>query len=505
VAFGPGRRLHTMTARYQLFLSASAALLAACAARSPAPDAQNVPSGFEHQAGSSVSAAAWPAQGWYRDFGSDELTELITAASQANADLGAARARVIQADARARQAGAAILPSVDANGNANYLAGHSAQGGGHELDWAALLSASYEVDFWGKNRATADSARLLADAARAERDAVALTALAAVADGYFQILALRERVTVARSNRDVAQQLLAVIQTRAEVGVATALELATQQSAFDAAQISVSELEQTQEEALAALATLLGKPPEAFRIHGQPLQSLHEPVVAAGLPSELLARRPDILLAEANLKAANANVVAARAAMFPALSLTASGGVQNPALPATVLTIPGIGPSFALGANLVQPIFDHGRLKAQRDEARGRSLELLATYRAAIVAAFADVENALGAIQHLDDARRFQLDNLAQSERAFAGAQARYQAGSVDFLTLLEAQRNLFSARDQTIRYQLARLQAHVTLCKVLGGGWQQHADAATEAAATPANPSANTTASGQTNRGITP
>jgi outer membrane protein TolC len=166
-----------------------------------------VPQAFEVGA----TGGKWPAQEWYRDFGSEELNGLVDAAAHANLDIESARARVAQADARARQAGAAILPSVDANGTANYLAGHSSQGGGHELDWATMLSASYEVDFWGKNRATAESARLLSGASRADQDAVALTTLAGVANGYFQLLALRERLAVAQSNRDVAKQLLLMV------------------------------------------------------------------------------------------------------------------------------------------------------------------------------------------------------------------------------------------------------------------------------------------------------
>src|SRR5579871_1803239 len=166
------------------------AVLTGCAAHPNKAPQQPLPSAFEASNG---AAAPWPAQQWYRDFGSDELDSLIDAAAQTNTDLEAARARVSQADACARQAGAAILPSVDAEGTTSYLAGHSSQGGGHELDWAAMLSASYEVDFWGKNRATADSARLLADASRAERDVVSLTTLAGVANSYFELIALRER------------------------------------------------------------------------------------------------------------------------------------------------------------------------------------------------------------------------------------------------------------------------------------------------------------------------
>jgi NodT family efflux transporter outer membrane factor (OMF) lipoprotein len=381
---------------------------------------------------------------------------------------------VAQADARARQAGAAILPTVDANATGNYFSGHSSQGGGHELDWSAMLSASYEVDFWGKNRATADSARLLAGASRADRDAIALTTLAGVANAYFQLLAVRERLAVAQANRDAAQQLLAVVQARFDAQVASAIDLATQKAALDVAQIAISDLQQVEVEARTALSILLGRPPEQFEVKGQPLESLREPAVAAGLPSELLTRRPDILLAESNLRAGHADLIAARAALFPSLNLTASGGVQNPALPATVLTIPGVGPSFALGANLVQPIFDHGRLKAQRDEVQARNLELLSAYRASIIAALGDVENALAAIQHLNQAREYQVENVAQSERAFEGAKARYQAGSVDFLTMLEAQRTVYAARDQFTQYKLARLQALVGLCKALGGGWTQ-------------------------------
>jgi outer membrane protein, multidrug efflux system len=232
-------------------------------------------------------------------------------------------------------------------------------------------------------------------------------------------------------------------------------------------------------EARAALAVLLGRPPENFELRANNLDSLREPVVAAGLPSELLTRRPDLLMAEANLRAAHANLAAARAALFPSLTLTAGAGVQNPALPATVLTIPGVGPSFSAVAGLTQPIFDHGRLRAQRDEAAAKEQELLATYRAAIIASLVDVEKALAAVQRLVAVREFQQGSVAESERAFEGARLRYQRGSGDFLTLLESQRTLYAARDQFAQYRLARLQALVALCKALGGGWNASSAAA--------------------------
>ena len=167
-------------------------------------------------------------------------------------------------------------------------------------------------------------------------------------------------------------------------------------------------------------------------------------------------------------------MIVARAAMFPSLSLTGSAGVQNPALPAAVLTIGGVGPSFALGANLLQPIFDHGRLRAQRAEVEAKHRELLSAYRAVIRSSLVDVENALAAIQNLQLTGQFQTDAVAQSERAFDGAKLRYQAGSGDFLSVLESQRSVYAARDQFIQYRLGRLQALVSLNKALGGGWSQ-------------------------------
>jgi outer membrane protein TolC len=153
-----------------------------------------------------------------------------------------------------------------------------------------------------------------------------------------------------------------------------------------------------------------------------------------------------------------------------------------------VLTIPGVGPSFQLGANLTQPIFEHGRLRAQRDEAAARERELLAAYRSAIIAALVDVENAFGALQYLDAKREFEQGSVAESERAFEGARLRYESGSGDFLTLLEAQRTLYAARDQFTQYKLARLQGLVALCKALGGGWSSPATPTRPAAASSAD-----------------
>ncbi|GAC1307288.1 MAG: efflux transporter outer membrane subunit [Steroidobacteraceae bacterium] len=484
VAYGPvelwvtssGRVVHVMkggmvSGTYGWRWVVCAALCAGCTLQPTKPPVVTLPAAFA--SGTTAHDATWPSKDWYRNFSSEELNALIAKAGSDNLDLAGAQARVAQADARARQARSPILPSVDANGNGNFLAGHSSQGTARETDWAGLLSASYELDFWGKNRATADSARYLAVASRADLDTVRLTTLSGVANGYFQVLSLRERLTIARATVEAARGLLAVVEARYGVGLSNPVELATQRAALATAELTVPEPEQLQEEALAALAVLVGQPPEGFTVVQASLESLAEPTVAAGLPAELLTRRPDIVTAEANLKAGNADLVAARAALFPAVTLTASGGVQNPALNAAIASLPGIGTTLNLGAALTQPIFDNGRLRAVRAEVQAKEQELMVAYRAAILASLVDVENALSAIHHLDLARDFQRDSLAQSERAFEGAQLRYKAGNGDFLTVLEAARILSVARDQFSQYRLARLQALVSLCKALGGGWQ--------------------------------
>jgi multidrug efflux system outer membrane protein len=449
------------------------ALLActSCALQAPKPTAPEVPVAFDN--GTPAGPAAWPGKDWYHGFASPELDALITQATSANLDLAGARARLTQANARARQAGAAILPSVDALGNGNFLAGHSANGSAHELDWSALLSASYEVDFWGKNRATANAARLLDTAARADRDTLALTTLAGVADGYFELLSIRDRLKLAQSNLDTARGLLEVVQVRFNAGASDPVTLATQRSVLASAQLGLPELRQREAEALTALALLVGRQPEGFQVAEAALDSLAEPRIAAGLPVELLTRRPDVYSAEANLRAADADLVAARAAMLPTLTLTAAGGIQNPAMNAAVISLAGTGPGLSLGGGLTQSIFDHGRLRAVRDESRAKDDELLASYRKAILSALVDVENALAAIHNLDAAREFQAESLAQSQQAFDGAQLRYRQGAGDFLAVLEAQRTLYAVRDQYTQYKLARLQALVGLCKALGGGWK--------------------------------
>ena len=441
-----------------------------CTLQAVQPAAPVVPPAFEQTTG---GGAPWPDAAWFHGFASAELDSLIAQARENNLDITAAAARVRQADARARQAGAALLPEVDANGNIEQFGGGSHGATAHETDWGTLLTASYEVDFWGKNRAASNSAKSLAQASRADLATVRITISSGVAESYFQVLSLRERIALARLNLEAAQGVLRFTEARYDAGRAGPAELAAQRAAVANSELIIPQLEQQETEARGALALLVGHAPEGFSVSAERLDGLGEPSIAAGLPSQLLERRPDLIAAENNLTAAHADLIAARAALFPSLSLTAGGGVQNPAVQAAVITLPGTGWSLTAGASVVQAIFDNGRRRAVIAEATARQQELVADYQSSILAALLDVEKALTAVHSLELQQEPQRRNVEQSERAFEGAQLRYREGAGEYLAVLESQRTLYAAREQFSQYKLERFQALLGLCKALGGGWQ--------------------------------
>jgi outer membrane protein, multidrug efflux system len=450
--------------------SLSTVLCCGCAVK-PAPLPQaDVP---QQWSATNVPGTAVTSE-WFRAFGSEELDELIATAYSSNWDLQAAKARVRQADARARAAGAALLPDVSAGANAVTYAGYSTSGTVHEIDYSALLSASYELDFWGKNRAARLSARAQRDASEADKAVVALSTVTGVANTYFQIVAARERVEFAKQTLADARRLLEVVDARRAVNLSNPVEVAQQRVVVAVAEVHMKEVEQQEAEQEAALAILLGKVPGTLSVSAQRLSDFKPPRVSPGLPSELLARRPDLASAEASLQAAHGDVLQARAAFFPAITLTGSLGLANPAVAAAVDTLTGTGPTSTLGVDVVQSIFNGGRLRAVRDESLGREDEMVAQYRKVVLEALWDVEVALSAIERLNTQESAQLQGVEQGKQALAGAQARYQAGSGDFLAVLDAQRSLVTVQEQLSQYQLARLQAAVGLCKALGGGWEQ-------------------------------
>jgi len=218
-----------------------------------------------------------------------------------------------------------------------------------------------------------------------------------------------------------------------------------------------------------ALALLTARPPERVTIRGGSLRSVAVPRVTPGLPSELIAQRPDIREAEAALAAASFNVENARAAMLPSITLTGEGGYQSAALRTLMRPESAF---FNLAAGLTQPIFDGLRLQGQLDLAKGRQDELLQNYRKSVISGFTDVENALAAIQQNAIRERLQQEAVVASRRAFEISETRLREGTVDLVTVLQTQQTLFQAEDALAQVRLARLQAVISLFQALGGGW---------------------------------
>jgi outer membrane protein, multidrug efflux system len=425
-----------------------------------------------------AAEAAIPPLDWWRAFRSHELTEIIDAACAANLDIAAAIARIVQADANARIVGAALLPAVDLNGTATRIrtsqtttaGGTTGSLGGSERDLLTTsLSASYEIDFWGKNRSATRAAEQAAVASRYDREVIGLTTVVSAANAYFQVLAAQDRLRVARENLASATRVLNLIQQRLQAGTASALDTAQQESLVNTQRAAIPPLEQTLRQNRVTLAVLMARSPESVSIRGGSLRSIAYPRVTPGLPSELLAQRPDIREAEANLAAANANVENARAQFLPSITLTGEGGYQSAILKTLLRPESAF---FTLAAGLTQPIFEGGRLLGNLDLQKGRQDELLQNYRKAVISGFADVENALDAIRQNAQRERLQREVVISSRRAFDISEQRLREGTVDLVTVLQTQQTLYQADDALAQARLAHVLAIVSLYQALGGGW---------------------------------
>jgi outer membrane protein, multidrug efflux system len=445
----------------------------ACVLTQDLPDpALDVPAAYKHAG----KADAPPSLDWWRGFRSAELTQLIEEAQTVNLDIAAAVSRIVQADAQARQAGAALLPSLSGAGQETYsrTSGSSASGltnGGREVvNYQASLSASYQLDFWGQNRDALQTAEETANANRFDRDVVALTTLASVANAYFQVLASQDRIRTSQRNIASAQRILDAVRERRKAGTGTDLDVAQQESVLANQKALVPPLRQTLDQNVNALAVLVSRPPESVRVLGGSLNSIAIPRVTPGLPSELLTQRPDIRRQEAQLASATANVGNARAQFFPTIQLTGNGGYQSAAL---VSLFQPHAAFFQLVGSATQPIFDGGRILGNFEYAKARQDELLQTYRKTIVQAFTDVDNALLSIRQTTIKLQLQREVVTASRRAFDLAEQQLRAGTADIVTVLNTQLTLFSAEDALSQAQLARLLAIVSLYQALGGGWE--------------------------------
>ena len=418
--------------------------------------------------GAGQGQSAPPSLDWWRSFRSRELTNLIEEAQVANFDIAAAIGRILQADAQAKITGAPLLPAVDFVGFAERFKNAGAGSPERNLFHAAL-NASYEIDFWGKNRAASRAAEETAVASRFNKEVVVLSTIAAVGNAYFQVLSAQDRLRIARDNFNAANRILNLIKQRFEAGTASQLDVAQQESLVAQVRANIPIFDQAVRQNIAILAVLIGKPPVEIVIKGGNIYRLAIPRVTPGLPSELLFQRPDIRSAEANLASADASVEQARAAFFPSISLTGQAGYESNVL--KLLFTPQ-NAFYNIALNVTQPLLDGFRLEGQLELAQGRQFELVKVYCQTILSAFGDVEIALIAIADSLERERLQQIVVNSSREAFRLSEERLREGTIDLVTVLQTQQTLFTAEDNYSLARLARLQAVLSLFQALGGGW---------------------------------
>ncbi|WP_339348042.1 efflux transporter outer membrane subunit [uncultured Sphingomonas sp.] len=445
----------------------AALLLAGCTLpgkRAPAPDAAAVapPPAWRTALGPGAPIRA----DWWQGFGDPQLTALVERALANNVDVLTAAARVEEARAAEALARAQLLPQVggtipETQGQTVTAFGTTSRAVGAQPG----VTASYDLDLFGRLRQASRAARAQLLATEAARDTVRLATAAAAASGYITLRALDQRLAIAQATLAARQDALRIARRRFEAGYSSRLEYRQAQGEYAATQqlVPAAQLAITRQEN--ALSLLTGDTPRDIA-RGLALDRIAAPAIPDGLPADLLRRRPDLYQAEQTLVAADRTLDSQRAAMLPNLSLTGSAGLVL----STALAQPQA--IFSLGASILAPLFDGGRLRAQERAATARRDQAAFAYRRTALTAFREVEDALAGVRRTREQARALEDQAAAARGALQNATNRYRAGYSGYLEQLDAQRNLLTAELALVQTESDRLTAYVALYQAMGGGW---------------------------------
>lgn len=455
-----------MSSESRILLAFAAAVLAGCAKYVP-PEPPLVPP--PDQWSRATGSASVDSQWWMR-FGDPQLNGLVAEALAKNVDIRLAASRLREARAVASIQGASQLPTLDlaATGararTISPVNGLPYEATSHQTQF----QASYELDVWGRVDATVEGAKAATLSAAAQRDAVALSIVATLADTYFSLLRVDAQLAIARQTLGTRERSLALMRSRELRGQSSALERAQSEAELHNTAQAIPALTQTRERLLASLNVLLMRPPGDIR-RGVLKDLLMKPELPpGGLPSELLRRRPDIYAAEADLMASDAQLAAARAQLLPSMRITGTLGRAGS-------TILHSGPFtvWSLGGSVLAPIFNGGRLRAQVTIADTHRERALFVYERAVMSAFSEVETQLGGLENTEAQLLSARAEEAALKDALRIATRRYQAGYASFLDQLLAERNLFLAEQNVAALSAGVFQAEVALYRALGGGWE--------------------------------
>ncbi len=408
---------------------------------------------------------------WWEVFQDEELQALVRAALEHNFDLRVAVARVLEAQAQLGVTRAEELPTVTAGASVLGQRFPAALFGSTRNVGAVVLqgAAAWELDFWGQLRRATEAARAQFLATEWGRRAVVTTLISQVADAYFGLRALDLELDISKRTLETRQESLRLAQVREEGGATSLVDVRQAEQLVYAATAEIATLERQIEQQENFIRLLIGELPAPVTRGRALTDQPHAVEVPSGLPSSLLERRPDIQRAEQQLVAANAQVGVAKAAYFPQINLTGSGGFESAALSALFAGTSSIW-SAALGA--VQPVFNGGRIRSQIELAEARRLEALVAYQQSIQEAFREASDALVGYRKIREFRAQQGLLLASAQDARRLADIRYRGGAASYLEVLDADTRLFAAELGLAQAQLSELAALVEIYRALGGGW---------------------------------
>ena len=412
---------------------------------------------------------------WWEIYHDAELDRLEQELLQANQSLTAARARLLEARSLARIASAAYFPqlSADPSGQRQKVSSNRPFSGGElppftQSNFVIPFSVSYEADLFGSVRRNLEAANASLQASAADLGNVRLVLTAELAADYFNLRELDREAGVVRQSVEIQQKGLDLVNHRHEGGVASGLEVAQQAALLDSTATQLQLVLQQRAQFEHAIAVLTGKPASTFTLAEAPF-NVTPPPVPTGVPSEILERRPDVATSERQMAFQNAQVGLAKAAFYPHITLGGSGGWQSRDI-ATLLNAPSA--MWALGGDLLQPIFNGGQNRANLAVKRAAYDESVANYRESVLEAFQQVEDGLSGLTMLDRAAKTQQTAVDDSRRALAIANDRYVGGVTTYLDVITAQSTLLNNERLATQLLGQQMVTSVFLVKALGGGW---------------------------------
>jgi len=413
---------------------------------------------------------------WWDTFGDPQLNALEARIDVSNESLKAAQARFDEARAAVRGARSGLYPQVTANPSiaAAQQSGNRANSSFHQAfgDFLLPVDVTYEADVWGRVRGTVAARRSEAEATAADLEAIGLSVHAELAVDYFALRGLDREHQLLESAVNAFAQALDLTQNRFRGGLASEADVAQAQTQLETTRAQDVDLGVQRAALEHAVAVLVGQPPSTFALAASPLASA-PPAVPAGLPADLLERRPDIAAAERRAAAANAEIGVANAAFYPILSLTGSAGFESSSIATWISSASSL---WSLVPSAVVNVFDAGRRRSVSDQARAAYEETAASYRETVLTALQEVEDELATLRVLDEEAAIQARAVDAAERSLTLATNRYRGGIVSYLEVIVAQNAALANERAAVNILTRRMAASVLLIKALGGGWNRSA-----------------------------